>query len=253
MIEPFVALGLGTLLGLAAAYLLGGLIKGALGFGLPLVTISILPYFVDVDMALALNAVSLLLMNIGQYLQGGALLDTVRRNGPLLGGLLLGIPIGATLVSVVDKSQLTVMLGVFVMLFVVVSLTSPRFRIPPRWTVLAGWGTGFVAGIVGALTTANGPVLVMYLVGLNLPRAVFVSSLAWLFIVTGAFNVVAYWGIGFLDGERLLIGLACLAPAAVGMVFGNWLAGRLSAPRFRLLVLGALFVLGANLVRRAVF
>jgi len=253
MSEVFTALGGGTLLGLAIAYLVGGFAKGALGFGLPLVTISILPYFVTIDMALALNAATLLVMNIGQFLQAGRMVDTVRGNLPLLGGLVLGIPVGAALVNSVDRDQLGLILGVFVMLFVVVSVATPRFRIPPGWATPLGWAAGFVAGILGALTTANGPVLIMYLVGLDVPRAVLVPSLAWLFLVTGAFNVVAYWSIGILDGERLIIGLACIVPAAVGMTTGNWLAGRLSATLFRRVVLGVLFVLGANLVRRTIF
>ena len=201
MSEVFTALGGGTLLGLAIAYLVGGFAKGALGFGLPLVTISILPYFVTIDMALALNAATLLVMNIGQFLQAGRMVDTVRGNLPLLGGLVLGIPVGAALVNSVDRDQLGLILGVFVMLFVVVSVATPRFRIPLGWATPLGWAAGFVAGILGALTTANGPVLIMYLVGLDVPRAVLVPSLAWLFLVTGAFNVVAYWSIGILDGE----------------------------------------------------
>lgn len=253
MSEVLAPLSGATLLGLAVAFLLGGFAKGALGFGLPLVTISILPYFVAIELALALNAATLLLMNIAQFVQGGAMADTVRRCWPLLGGLVLGVPLGATLVNIVDGAMLQAILGAFVMLFVLVSVASPQFRVSPRWVVPAGWGTGFVAGIIGALTTANGPILVMYLVGLDVPRMVFVASLAWLFLVTGACNVVAYWSIGILDAERLLLGVLCMLPAALGMVAGNRLADRLPASLFRRVVLGVLFVLGANLARRAIF
>lgn len=241
------------LLGILGAYLAGGFAKGALGFGLPLVTISILPYFIPIDMALAMNAVVPLITNIFQLLQAGQSRETLRRCWPLLGGLVLGIPLGSALIQVVDKALLTALLGGFVMGFVLISALSPRFRVPPRQETLLGSLTGLVAGVVGALTSANGPVLVMYLVGLELPRQVFIGCLAWLFIATGSLNSIAYWSIGILDTQRVLLALLCLLPAYLGMQIGNALAARLSAQVFRRVVLLALFILGANLVRRALF
>ncbi|TVP94020.1 MAG: hypothetical protein EA338_13225, partial [Roseinatronobacter sp.] len=60
----------------AAVFVLGGMVKGALGFGLPLTTMAILPFFVPVDAALAVNVVVLFLTNIAQFLQMGQMRET---------------------------------------------------------------------------------------------------------------------------------------------------------------------------------
>ena len=159
---------------LAAIFFLGGMVKGALGFGLPLTTMAILPLFVPVDFALAVNALVLPLTNVAQFLQARRMRETLVRFRYVLGGIVLGVPIGATLVSLVSDNGLRIALGCFVLLFIALTLSRPSFAIAAGVEHPVGAGVGFAAGIVGALTTANGPLFVMYLVGLKVDRQLFV-------------------------------------------------------------------------------
>lgn len=241
----------GSLAAILAVYLLGGFVKGALGFGLPLVAISLLPLVVPVDMALMLNAVVIPLSNLNQLLRAGRAGAAAKRFWPLGLGLAIGIPVGALLISAVTEAQLTLALGLVVVLFTVLSFVAPRLAVPAAAERPVGVGVGVGAGVVGAMTSANGPVFVMYLVGLKLERALYMATLAWLFLLTGLLISGAYWSLGWFTMERLMIGVLCLVPAFAGMWVGDWAANRLSAERFRMLVIVALFVLGVNLIRRA--
>ncbi|WP_142848042.1 sulfite exporter TauE/SafE family protein [Telmatospirillum sp. J64-1] len=244
-------IGSAVALGLGATFLLGGIAKGALGFGMPLITISILPMIVPIDMALALNAVILPFTNFTQFVQSGPMMETIRRFWPLTTGMIIGIAGGALFITVVDPRILSLILGLFVMTFVAVMVLKPQFHVPARAERSTGWGVGLASGVVGSLTTANGPLLVMYLVGLNVPRQLFLSALSLMFIVLGAMLSASYFMIGVLDFTRVLIAVACLVPALTGMAIGNWLVGKLPADKFKLLVLIVLFILGANMVWRA--
>ena len=95
---------------LAAIFFAGGMVKGGTGFGLPLVTISLLPLVIPIDLALVLNGVMLPLVNISQFVQQRLYRITLRRMQPIVMGLVVGTPLGALLVSHIDKA----MLGLFV-------------------------------------------------------------------------------------------------------------------------------------------
>ncbi len=251
--EATLGMGNWEAFGLTIAFLLGGIIKGAMGFGLPLVTISILPYFLPIELALAINAATMVFTNIAQFLQTGFAYRTFNRFWPMIVGLSAGALCGAFLVRSADEVVLGLILGVLVMAFVVMTVYVPRFEIPRRWERPAGWGVGTIAGVVGGLITANGPLFVMYLVGLNLSRELFLTTLAMLFVATGVLVAGSYWTLGILDLTRFVIAMGCLVPALIGMKIGDILSSRLSAAAFRNVVLGGLFLLGANMVRRALF
>jgi uncharacterized membrane protein YfcA len=244
-------LGVPEAIGLAAAFLFGGIIKGAMGFGLPLVTISILPNFLPIELALAINAATMVFTNLVQFLQAGFVTQTFTRFWPMIVGISAGALGGAVLVRSADEVALGLALGLLVMAFAVMTVYVPRFHIPSTWERPLGWGVGTIAGIVGGLITANGPLFVMYLVGLNLTRELFIATLALLFLATGILVAGSYWALDILDTTRFLIAVACLVPALIGMKIGDVLSTRLSAETFRNLVLAGLFLLGANMVRRA--
>lgn len=233
-----------------AVFFGGGMIKGALGFGLPLLTMSVLPLLIPVQMALAINAIVLPCANVSQFVAARLARPTLARFWPMIGGVVLGVPLGAAFLNAIDEHTVQLLLGGLVIGFSALTVWAPRLQIPPRLERRTGIGVGVAAGVVGALTTANGPVLVMYLVGLGIERRLFVSALGLLFVISGVLIAGSFAAIGILDQERLVLALLCLAPAMLGMWAGNRFGRQMSTERFRTVILGALSVLGANLVWR---
>lgn len=241
-------IGPGAILATLAIFFCGGLVKGGAGFGLPLITISVLPLVVPIEMALAINAIILPLTNVIQYVQAGQMGHTIVRFWPMLAGLTLGIPIGAMLVSAIDQRFLTLSLGVFIMVFVPMTAFNPRFFIPREKEKPIAGLTGILAGIIGALTTANGPVFVSYLVGARAERRLMLSALGLFFLFSGTLITGSFWFIGFLNLPRFILALLCFPVALIGMKAGNAVAERLSASVFRTAILVMLFGLGLNMV-----
>lgn len=244
-------LGGGQTLAILLVFFVAGIAKGGLGFGLPLVTISVLPLFAPIDYALAINSVVLPLTNIYQYGRSGLAGATLRRFWPVLAGLALGAPVGGVFVASAEPERLTLALGLFVAAFAVLTGFTPRLAIPDRFERPAGVATGVAAGAIGVLTTVNGPVFVTYLVGVGAERRLMVAALGLFFLLSGALFAGSFWLVGVLDGGRLMLAILCLAPAFLGMGVGRVLIERLPAERFRALVLAALFLLGVNMSVRA--
>ncbi|MCK5933706.1 MAG: sulfite exporter TauE/SafE family protein [Fulvimarina manganoxydans] len=247
MISPD-SLGFGTWAEIAVIFVLGGMVKGAFGFGLPLTTMAMLPLFVPIEFALAINAIVMPFTNIAQFVQAGRMGETVARFAPSLLGLVLGIPLGAALVSTVRDSVLLIALGIFALAYVLLTLAKPALSIAPSAEKPLGLGVGFIAGIVGALTTASGPLFVMYLVGLKIERRLYLSALSLFFILTGVLISGTFFLAGLIDLSRIGMGGFAVLASFAGMVIGNGLAKRISAERFRLVVLSFLAILAVNLV-----
>ena len=56
-----------------AAYVVCGVVKGSIGFGLPTVSISLLAFLIDVKLVIALILIPTLIINIYQLCKGGNL------------------------------------------------------------------------------------------------------------------------------------------------------------------------------------
>ncbi len=235
-----------------AVFLLGGIVKGILGFGLPLITIGLLPFFIPVELAIVISAVVQPFTNVGQLITSGNPRQAVACTWPVILTLGPGVALGAWYLSGVSADGLLLIAGCAVVAFSLTNLTGFTISISPRRSMVAGLATGFVAGVIGALTAINGMIFIMYLVGLGVERRVFRSSIALLFIVSALFIASGYWAVGFLDMGRAMLALACVVPSFIGMWIGNAIGERMPNEGFRKAVLIALLIIGAGFVVRGI-
>jgi uncharacterized membrane protein YfcA len=116
-----------------------------------------------------------------------------------------------------------------------------------------GAAVGLVAGLMGGVSTILGPPLIMYATSLRLDKEAFVAALGTFFLMGGIFFTLSFVERGVLDATTAPWSLACVPPALAGMWLGQRLGRRIEQQRFRRIVLIVLFVLGLNLLRRAIF
>jgi uncharacterized membrane protein YfcA len=238
---------------LAIGFFLGGFVKGGLGFAFPLIIIAIATHFVTLDLVLATVSVLQPCINIFQFANGGNMIATLIRLWPMIVGLAIGAPIGAMLLPIVDRQFLLLGVGLFIIAFVFWLQFRPNIHIPPHAERRVGGIAGIVAGMLGTLTTINGPIFVSYLLGVRVERQEMVSALGLLFFISGIFIAGSFMATGVLNGERFLLSLGCAVPAVLGMWAGNYAGSRVPAELFRKVVLAGLFLLGVNMTVRAAF
>ena len=239
-----------VLVSVLAIFMLGGIIKGILGFGLPLITIGLLPFFISVEIAIAIAAVVQPFTNIGQLLTSGSFKQAIACTWPVILTLGPGVALGAWYLGGMSPENLLLIAGCVVMVFSLINLTGFTIAVPEGKEQATGLVAGMVAGLIGALTAINGMIFIMYLVGLGVERRVFRSAIAVLFIVSAIFITSGYWVVGFLDEGKVVLGLACIAPSFIGMWIGNKFGELLPNEGFRKLVLIALLIIGSGFVIR---
>ncbi len=251
---PLAQIDPALLIAAAAIMALGGFVKGAVGFALPMIGIGGIGSFMPAQETVAILLLPTLFSNRWQTLrQGiGPAVRTLRRFWKL--NLLLGLTIGlaAQLVPVVPSAGLFIFLGGLVCAAAGLQLIGWRPRAPEarRPRAVLEIVTGLFAGICGGLSGVWGPPVLFFLISLGADKALQIRSLGLALLVGSAILVPAHLGSGILDALTLPFSLAMCLPAAVGMAIGLRYQDRMDQALFRRMTLAVLCLAGLNLLRR---
>ena len=246
--QPIVAM-LPTVAGVTLAFLAGGLVKGVISIGLPLIALPLLLFVVDVKTAIALLMVPLIVSNLLQAIEGEGTAALLRRFWPLLVTLAIGTLLGTALFAALDQHTLMLTIGPLVIVFSTASYLHPNLVIPARAERWLGPVIGFASGVLGGMTTFFGPVLAAYVVGLRIGRDAFVKGIAMIYVCAAVF--LTFGGIvhGYAGPTLLLLSCVGMIPVYLGMRIGTRIRHRTDPEKFRLLVLAAVWLTGANMIR----
>lgn len=235
-----------------AAFLCGGVVKGATGVGLPLVALPIMSFAFPVPEAVAMMTVPILASNIVQAFSGGMFLYTFRRFWPLLFSVLVTMAFTVKLLSIADPRLLSAFLGCILLISAGAMLYRPEFHLKTRHEGLWSAGVGFVGGIIGGLTSLYGLPIIHYLLALRLERVTFVSCIAVIYVCGATTLMILLAGYRVLGTQEALLSAFGLVPVALGMLLGNWMGSIMSERHFRLIVLLLMGAASINLIWKAV-
>jgi hypothetical protein len=240
-----------TALAAAAVVLLAAFVKGTIGVGFPTVGAPLLALFVDVKTAVVVLILPNIVMDVIQFTRRGTPAATVRRLGTLLVFGAAGTVVGTRLLVVLSSRAVLLILGVFVVLFVVINVTSRTPRVPRAWEWWASPTAGLVAGLLGGLTSVPGTPLAIYFYALGMAKTEFLASVSLTFLVYKIVQLGAVAWYGLLTWPRLQASLALIVVALAGFVIGLRVQDRLEQQAFNRAVLIFLALLGAWLTIRA--
>lgn len=229
--------------------LLGGMLKGAVGFGLPLiVTPAMIPFF-SLPEIIAFSFLPVMAANAQQVWQTRRCAPVRARVLPLVlvnSALLLG---GGFVLASLDGRLLRPLIGALIVLHVVLA-DRPVVRIPPRASpALVGAGCGAVSGALGCVTSFYGFPSLQFLYALELGKDAFVFAVG-VFMLGGH---VALWG-GVLAATpevvtgNLALSLACVVPTVAGTWLGNLMRERIDTVLFKRMVRLTLAAVGVMLI-----
>lgn len=231
-----------------AAFVLGGTVKGALGVGLPMVTVPLLSLWLPIAQAIGLMVMPVLLSNLIQSREGTGLRGNLRRFAGMIAAQFVATILAVRMTLALSPSQLESMVAFSVLFGVALMALTPRFKVSPDRESLAGIGVGVVSGLLGGVSSLTGPLIIAFLMALRLDREAFVGSISVIYLC-GAIPLYAamlYFGrIGVSD-----IGLSCLAlvPMGAGLLLGRSLRTRMNEAVFRKILLLFLTVLAILLL-----
>ncbi len=234
--------------------LFAGFVKGAVGFGMPLVMISGLATVLPAETALAALIVPTVFTNLHQSLRQGrrAAIETIRGYRVFLLSLLAFILLSAQMVRALPQSGLFIAVGVPIVLFCLMQLRGWVPELKPENRVRDEGVLGAIAGIVGGMSGVWGPPTVAYLTATNTPKAEQMRVQGVIYGAGALALVVAHIKSGVFNLHTAPLSLAMLIPAAIGMGIGGRLHDAMPQRTFRRATLLILTIAGLNLIRKGI-
>jgi len=230
-----------------------GLVKGLVGFAMPMLLISGLGVFLPPNVALAGLILPTLATNGLQAMRQGprAAWASVRQFRVFLSVGLVFLLLSAQMVSVLSSQMLLLLIGAPVTVLALLQLLGWRLPLrgpSPRVEALIGGFAGFIGGVSGVW----GPPTVAYLTALNTPKADQMRVQGVIYGLGAVALLGAHIGSGVMRAQTLPLSVALVVPAVLGMWVGGVMQDRIDQATFRRATLIVLLLAGLNLIRRAV-
>ncbi|MFZ3583226.1 sulfite exporter TauE/SafE family protein [Loktanella sp. DJP18] len=232
--------------------LMGGFVKGAVGFAMPLIMISGMGILIEPQIVVAGIILPILVSNGWQIARSGLgpARAAVIEHWRYLVIVCVMILISAQFLTVISADAMFVVLGVPVVSLCLVQLLGWQPLIPERLRRPFEWGAGLAAGTFGGLAGTWGPPTVLYLLALRTPRE---KQMAVQGVIYGLGSVMLFLGhlqSGVLNAQTWRLSALLVAPAMIGMWMGFRLGDHFDQERFRKVTLLVLVIAGVNLIRR---
>jgi|SoiMetStandDraft_2_1073263.scaffolds.fasta_scaffold21982_2 uncharacterized protein len=218
-----------------------GFVFGLTGFGISLVSVSLLPFFVPLATVVPL---------ITLYGAAFAFVMTIQLRRDvmfpqlvsLLIGTILGTPVGVWVLEAFPPSLLKRLIGLTLMGIVVIEWYGayPEKLSGRHWGLCAGGLAGLLGGAIGT----PGPPVILYATAQGWSPRNTKAMLQAFFFVNYSVIVVNHWWAGLLTREVAWLACLYVVPSAIGVMAGIHLFDRMHQARFRRLMFALLFVLG---------
>lgn len=228
-------------------FVLAGLTKGIIGLGLPTISMGLLAIVMTPAQAAAMLIVPSLVTNVWQALDGPHFRSCVKRLWPMLLGVCLGTWAGAGWLTGSFARYGAVALGLALIAYAIVGLSSVRFDVPERYRFWTGIITGILTGLLTAATGVFVLPAIVYLQGIGMEKDELVQALGLSFTVSTialSFNLI---GAGVLNTSLSVSVAIALAAALAGMWLGQIVRRRIDPQTFRRWFFISLLILGAYL------
>ncbi len=157
----------------------------------------------------------------------------------LLPAAFAGIVAGYFGLKVVNDQQLKPIIGGIVLVMLGVNYWRTKSKgkdapVPAQWWFAAG--LGFMAGVTTMMANAAGPVMIIYLLAMRLPKIEFVGTGAWFFFIVNWLKVPFSANLELMTRESVKLDLMMVPFIAVGAVSGIFFLKRIPQKAFTAIV-----------------
>lgn len=237
------------LAGIAGAVCAAGCVQGILGFGFGIVAMGLLPLLLGLKGAVPVVATLALVVNSALLVRFRASFS-LRDAAPLLGGALFGIPVGVLALRFWPSDILMILLGLFILLYVVWGLSNQEA--PPPMSRTAGGVFGLLAGVLGGAFSTAGPPAVVWVSSQTWSSQQIRATLVALFALGGSLQVSLLVHGGLVDLGTATVAVIATPAAGFGSLVGVKLGDRVPQEQFRKVMLVGLGVLAVVFIANGV-
>ena len=234
-------------------FLIAGMVKGSIGMGLPLVSITLLSFYTSPRIAMMLIIVPTLVTNFLQFYRSVDRVNMVLSNKFLLVSLLVCTFTVSFFSFLLEQKTLSFLLGLIISIFVIYRWSgfSPSFGL--GFDKILQVGSGAIIGTAAGFTHVWAPTIAVLLVIRKANKEQFVA-LTGLFIFVGSTGLFfTHYLFELLDRQSLIFSTLMIIPSVVGFLIGEKIRSFISEKLFETLLMFFLLIASTNLLYKSDF
>ncbi len=231
-----------------AALAAGGVLKGAVGAGSPILAVPILALLYDVPTAVAIFTMPNILSNLWQGWAYRAHRISPRFLWTFAGAGAVGAGLGSIILAVLKGDLLLAIVAGVVFIYIGVRLAKPDWVLGRAQGQRLAGVAGFVGGVMQGAGGISAPVSVTFLNAMRLERAEFIATISVFFVAMAVVQIPALWSLGILTPERIGLSFLAAVPLFGAMPLGAWLARHISREKFDRIILWLLAAIALRLL-----
>ena len=243
----------GVIAAVVSSLIVAGFLKGIIGIGMPIVALPLLSLFIDIKTAAMLLSMPLVLSNLPQALEGGKTGRCLMQLMPVFLGMVPGLFLGVRVLLALDANVAKIMAGLVLMGVGGVTLLAPKPHIKSRLVLPTGIAFGFFGGILGGVAAMPGPIVFIFLLAKGLRGQAFTKEASLYLVVSAGLLAVLLTASSAFRWLDVSISTAAILPVVLGMYVGQHVRDKIAPEIFEKLVLVAVIVAGAELLRHGLF
>lgn len=236
---------------IGVALLFAAFVKGATGLGFPLIATPAVALLLDIRIAVTILILPNLLMDVTQVFRDGFPYAVLRRFKGMVGLTIIGVFLGTAVLVRTPLWVLNLCLGIMVLIFVGSNMLKFDFTISSAAEKILSPIFGFISGFLNGMTNAAGPTLAIYFYSLKLEKRDFVKSIATIFCLTKASQLVAVSTWNLFNWETITLSLQVVLVTLLGFFAGLRTQDRVNQKTFSRGLLVLLTLIGIILIVRA--
>ena len=229
-------------------FLVAGMVKGSVGMGLPLVSITLLSFYTTPRLAMTLIIVPTLVTNFLQFYRSADRVDMVLSNKFLLVSLAICTFTFSLFSFSLEQETLSFLLGLMILIFVIYRWTgfSPSFGL--GFDKILQVVSGAIIGIAAGFTHVWAPTIAVLLLIKKANKEQFVA-LTGLFIFVGSSGLFfTHYFFDLLDSQALIFSTLMIVPSILGFLIGEKIRSYISEELFETLLMFFLLIASTNLL-----
>ena len=216
-----------------AAYVICGIVKGSIGFGLPTVSISLLAFLIDVKIIIALILLPTLIANIYQLSIGGNFKKIIFETKFFLFCSTIFIYPGAFLLKIFDSQIIIFFIALILLINSIFFLADIKFKIPnfdkPVIQILIGSINGIIIGMTSIYTMP----LVFLLQSLNYNKNTTIQFLGIAFFLYPLAQLFAFTNFDLISINIIKDSILITLPIFLGFLIGKKIRDLISEKLFQ--------------------
>ncbi len=219
------------------AFIAAGILKGATGAGVPIITIPVISAFYDVRLAVVIMVIPNVLTNIHQLYKYRKSILPLNLTFAFAFGGGLGAFLGTIFLAHLTLDVLSLGVGCVVSVYIIFKLFAPNWHLVYQKSKNLFFPFGFIGGILQGASGISAPISITFLNSMKLTRETFISTISVYFMMMSFFQAPGLIYYKFLGYDIIFISLICTFVLLLTMPIGAKIVKSMSVNAFDKLIL----------------